>query len=709
MKRKIKFCRQISETECGLCCISMILSFYNTYQPLSYYRAKTQIGRDGLTFPLLISLLKTENIDSEIYEINKYKFGLKPVIAFSKKTNHFVVIESKKKIIVYDPNIGHFSTTLDFLNKNYDYIIECKPNKNYIPHKTKLNDWRHFTPIIIENKINLIKLTLSSFIVYALSTSITYIVQKTIDSLEKNTLTYNPLLLIIPTIITFLFILISFIRNKVMIEIELFLDKKLNIRTFEKILKLPLSFFNSRGSSEIIYRMTLLQSIREVISNGVVNIIIEGGMIFFLLIYSIKLNFVYTTFLILLSIFTLVYIILINKKILINNQKSLIANSELMNVEYELVSILEYIKATGNEAFILNKFKLKLKDVLNYFKKSENLLFSNKLILDTLSLMGPFFLFFSSLYFEVIKNNSLGEKITLYMISNMIISKSTVLFQNFTSFEIMKSILERLNDIYDNKNEDINKKGSQIDDIKSIEFKNVCFSYTENSKPTLKNISFNIKCNERIAFVGPSGAGKSTILKLLGKLYDIQKGKILINGININDINLKSLRTNMNLIPQNKELLEDSILNNITLGRNFSIEEIKTALKVANFKDEISQFPLGLNTRISEITNNISGGQKQRILIARAILQNNSLLLLDEATSALDYITEKNIVKQLKNVTSSQIIIAHRLSTILDADRIYYMQNGEIIEYGSHSELMEKKGAYFNMYNYQKREESQII
>jgi ABC-type bacteriocin/lantibiotic exporter with double-glycine peptidase domain len=282
-----------------------------------------------------------------------------------------------------------------------------------------------------------------------------------------------------------------------------------------------------------------------------------------------------------------------------------------------------------------------------------------------------------------------------------IIQRSTTLFQNATNIEIIKTILERINDIYDSKLEYINEKGVNIEQIDRIEFNNIGLKYSTSSNEVLKFISFTVSKGERIALVGPSGSGKSTILKLIASLYKPNYGKIIINGINMKDININSLRNEICFVPQNFALLEDTILNNMTFEKEVSKTELQKVLIKSGLENDIENFPLGLNTKISSLTSNLSGGQKQRIAIARAILNGGSLLLLDEATASLDYLTERKIVESLKNLIPTQIIIAHRLSTIISVDRIYYMEKGQILEFGNHNELMKKKGKYFGMYNSQ--------
>jgi subfamily B ATP-binding cassette protein MsbA len=234
-----------------------------------------------------------------------------------------------------------------------------------------------------------------------------------------------------------------------------------------------------------------------------------------------------------------------------------------------------------------------------------------------------------------------------------------------------------------------------------IKFENISFKYEDDY--VLKNFSLTIPKGKTIALVGQSGSGKSTIANLITRFYDVAKGKIIIDGINIKDLTKHSLREQMGLVTQDAILFHDTIANNIAFGKDVSEEEIISATKIANAHDFIMEQPNGYQTSIGDSGNKLSGGQKQRISIARAILKNPPIMILDEATSALDTESEKAVQdaleKLMKNRTS--IVIAHRLSTIQKADLIVVMKKGEIVEQGTHQELITNKATYFNLVNMQ--------
>lgn len=241
--------------------------------------------------------------------------------------------------------------------------------------------------------------------------------------------------------------------------------------------------------------------------------------------------------------------------------------------------------------------------------------------------------------------------------------------------------------------------------IESVDFENVSFDYSENF-PVLKNISLEVKKGQTVAFVGPSGGGKTTLCNLLARFYEVKDGSIKINGIDIRDYKLKSLRSQIGFVQQDVFMFAGTIRENIAYGRPDATEaEIIEAAKEAEIYDEIMNMQNGFDSVIGERGIKLSGGQKQRISIARVFLKNPPVLVLDEATSALDSITEQKIQSAFDRLCSGRtaFVIAHRLSTIKNADKIAVLENHKIVESGTHEQLLSKKGEYFNLYTAQVR------
>lgn len=256
---------------------------------------------------------------------------------------------------------------------------------------------------------------------------------------------------------------------------------------------------------------------------------------------------------------------------------------------------------------------------------------------------------------------------------------------------------ERVLEILDQQNPITSKNGAIVKTSfeEAITIKNINFKYEDEI--VLKDFSLNVKKGQTVALVGQSGSGKSTIANLLTRFYDVNDGSIAIDGENIKDFNLQSLRGLMGLVTQDSILFNDTIRANIALGKqNATDDEIIEALKIANAYEFVKELPLGINTNVGDSGNKLHGGQKQRLSIARAVLKNPPIMILDEATSALDTESEKFVQVALENMMQNRtsIVIAHRLSTIQKADTIIVMQKGRIVEQGTHEQLIALNGTY---------------
>lgn len=283
-----------------------------------------------------------------------------------------------------------------------------------------------------------------------------------------------------------------------------------------------------------------------------------------------------------------------------------------------------------------------------------------------------------------------------------LVNSSTVLVQSVASID---RVFEFLNEEYDIKDKDDAKELDRVEG--RVEFDNISFSYDEDDLQVLKNVNLTVEKGETVAFVGMSGGGKSTLISLIPRFYDVTSGSIRVDGVDIRDVQARSLRNNIGMVLQDNILFSESIAMNIRMGNPYaSDEEVIEAAKAANAHDFISSLPYGYDTLVGERGVKLSGGQKQRVAIARVFLKNPPILIFDEATSALDLESEHLIQETMEKLAAERttFIVAHRLATITHADTIVVIENGEIVEKGPHVELMKKKGSYYDLYEIQNLE-----
>lgn len=287
----------------------------------------------------------------------------------------------------------------------------------------------------------------------------------------------------------------------------------------------------------------------------------------------------------------------------------------------------------------------------------------------------------------------------LYNPLRRLVNSSTTLTQSIASMDRVFELLDEKYDITDKK------EALECRDVKGdIVFEHVYFRYAEEDELVLKDIDLHVKAGETVALVGMSGGGKSSLVSLIPRFYDVTDGRILLDGTDIRDFNVRSLRDKIGMVLQDNILFSDSVRENILLGRpDATNEEVIKAAKAANAHDFIMALPNGYETKVGERGVKLSGGQKQRVAIARVFLKNPPLLILDEATSALDLESEHLIQEAVEALakTRTTFVVAHRLSTITHADRIILIEHGKIVEDGSHEELMEKRGGYWRLFGVQ--------
>ena len=487
---------------------------------------------------------------------------------------------------------------------------------------------------------------------------------------------------------------ITFLRNGVL--------KDLRNNLYNKITNLPLAFYSekrkgdtmSRISTDVLEIQHSFLSILELIVREPLTIVFTIASMF---IISVKL-----------SLFVLIFIpvsgfviSLIGKSLKRNSNKVQKEQGYFLSIVDETLSGLKVIKGFNGERIFRAKFEDSTKRFYNY---------SNKL-LNKQNLAGPTSEFLgisviaALLWYGgqmVLNEKTLDPSLFLvYMgLAYQILTPAKAISKASYSVKRGNAAAERVMEILHTESalEDLPNATKKTSFDKAIELKGIHFKYEDEY--VLKNFSISVPKGKTVALVGQSGSGKSTIANLVTRFYDVNDGQIEIDGTNIKTLTKHSLRHLIGLVTQDSILFNDSIKNNILLGKEDSGDsEVIKALKIANAWEFVKDLPNGIDTNIGDSGNKLSGGQKQRLSIARAVLKNPPIMILDEATSALDTESERLVQIALENMMKNRtsIVIAHRLSTIQNADEIIVMQKGEIVEQGKHQELLDKKGVYSNL------------
>ena len=484
---------------------------------------------------------------------------------------------------------------------------------------------------------------------------------------------------------------LTFLRNGVLRDVRDVI--------YNKILALPISYFSEKRKGDTISRITA--DVNEVQTSflSILELIVREPLtILFTIIAMLVISPKLTLFVFVFLPISGFIISLIGKKLKSKSNQAQEENSHFLSIVEETLSSLKIIKGFNAEDKFREKFQNsthRLKKILDSLLNRQNLAsptseflgvfviviilwFGGNMVLVEGTLEGEAFIGFIALAYNILTP------------AKQISKASYSVKKGNAAAERIFQVLETESNILDAP-EAVDK--TQFED--AVEIENISFRYEEEN--VLKNFSVKVPKGSTIALVGQSGSGKSTIANLVTRFYDINEGAIKVDGIDIRNISKKSLRNLMGLVTQDSILFNDTIRNNVNLGKDQATEEeIIDALKIANAWEFVKDLPQGLETNIGDSGNKLSGGQKQRLSIARAVLKNPPIMILDEATSALDTESERLVQKALENMMRNRtsIVIAHRLSTIQSADMIVVMKKGEIVEQGTHEELMTLKGTY---------------
>lgn len=472
-------------------------------------------------------------------------------------------------------------------------------------------------------------------------------------------------------------------------------------------LALPYEVFEDQRSGETL---NLLQKARldsEKLINAAINVTFVSLVGFiFVTIYSINLYWgIAVAYGLTIPIIGGVSYFL-SKKVKDIQQKIIVETSALAGSTTESLRNIELVKSLGLSEQEIGRLNLTTKRILDLELKKLRYVRSISFIQGTIInfLRTSILLFMMVLVF--LKIITFGEFFSLFVYSFFIFGPLQEIGTVINTYREAEASLARYKTILDMPIENVPENPARLENVESIEFDKVSFSYRSAKTTAVENVSFEVKKGETIAFVGPSGSGKTSVVKLIVGLYKPVLGNILYNKKPIQDINIKDLRAQIGFVTQDTQLFAGSIKENLLfVNPNATDEECLDVLHKSACDSLLARADKGIDTVIGEGGVKISGGEKQRLSIARALLRKPTLLVFDEATSSLDSITEEEITKTVRDVTATKehitVLVAHRLSTVMHADKIYVLEKGVVAEYGTHSELLEQKGLYYAMWRQQ--------
>ena len=480
--------------------------------------------------------------------------------------------------------------------------------------------------------------------------------------------------------------------------------EKLRKDVFHNLINLHYGFFVQNRTGSLITRITtdtyylsgaMANTYTALIKDSLTLLVLMGNM--FYQNWKLALISIVVFFL------ALIPVRVLGKKIRIITKNLQYQIGNLASNLEEIFKGIKNVKSFNAEEFEISRINKEIPVARELNFKQEKVTARSRPFTETLGSLAAGLAIFGGGVFVINENMTAGELMS-FLVSLML---AYAPLKNLINVNVLLQsglgAASRIFEFIDMKS-DISDGNKTIKDFDEIKFKDVFFKYPNSEKNVLDGINVNLRKNKKIAIVGPSGSGKSTLLGLMIRLFDLDKGEIIIGNENIKDLRFKNLRSYFSLVSQDTVLFDGSISENIKYNSKLSNKSIEKFAELACVDEVIEKLPQGLNTQIGENGIKLSGGQRQRIAIARALAQQKPIILLDEPTSNLDLRTEAKFFDNLYGIKNiSLVVVAHRLSTIINFDEILYLEAGKLLERGSHKNLMKKKGSYYQLYQKQLR------
>ncbi len=691
----------------GLACVALALRMLEL--PVD---AKEMRRRIGVYDPLTVSDMiraaeeygaKADQQRTTWERLLKLQF---PVIAAMKDQHSIIVAGAEEgKILVRDP-LEESTTvmTREEFNADWEGRVVLIARDSQMKREEKQFGFHWFLPGLLRQRGVLMQVLSASFFVqiFAMITPLftMVIIDKVLSTGGMTTLDVLVLGLVIITAFDFI---ISTFRGYLFRHMTNRIDVELVARLFKHMTRLPMSFFSSRRTGDTVARARELETIRNFLTGPALTSMTDFLFAFVFLIvmymFSPLLTFIVG---ISIGLLLLLYGILaptLKKRL----QNKFEANSDNQSYLVEMISGMETIKSLSVEPQLQRQWEDLVVEHTKQARESENLSNMIGLISGCINKLTVAISLWIGAKLVMSGQMTAGGLIAFNMMVGRVLAPAMRIAQIFQQIQQAKVSVSRVGDILNATPEPA--RGSNVENLPpvkgNVSFENISFKYGPESPNVIEEVGFTIKAGEVVGIVGTSGSGKSTLMKLLQRLYSPQKGRILVDGINIAQIDPTWLRKQIGVVLQESILFNRSIRDNIAIGNpSLSIEAVEAAANLAGADDFIRALPQAYDTVVGERGATLSAGQRQRIALARALIGNPRLLILDEATSALDYESERTIQQNMRKICQGRtvFIVAHRLSTVSVADRILTVENGRIVEDDSHTALLNGGGRFAQLH-----------
>ena len=693
----------MSEVECGLACLAMILGYYGRRVSLSELRTSAGVGRDGTSALDLIRTARSHGMRARAVSLQRadLRFLQLPAIVHWE-FDHFLVVArwSRRYVDVVDPATGRLRLSHDEFDAGFTgVVLLLEPGAGFQRRRDPSRGaFRAYALQYLRQAPGaLLQILGASLLLLLVGLALPLLTRLVVDQVLPFQLTSLMPVLGIGILVLFLTtLLITLLREWLLVQLRARIDIRMMLGFVEHLLALPYRFFQQRSTGDLLSRAASNTILRDVLSNQLLSAVLDSALVAFYLVILIAQSPPFGVLTLVLGLLQVLLLLLTNRRISRLARRELAAFGKAQGNLAEALMGIATLKASGAEERAFDRWSNTFFDHLNTALRYNFATGTVTAVLTALRTFGELALLWVGATQVLNGSLTLGTMVALLALAAAFFAPLGSLVSSGQQFQLVGANLDRITDVADAEPEQHGRDVLPAPRLSGhIELVDVTFRYAEVGPDVLHQLHLTVEPGSRVAIVGPSGSGKSTLGKLLLGLYEPADGDIRYDGLSLQRINWQELRRQFGVVLQESTLFSGSILSNIALANPAMDREcVVAAARTAAIHDDIMAMPMGYDTLVAEGGSALSGGQRQRLSIARAVANVPAILLLDEATSHLDVATEQTVARNLQSLACTQIIIAHRLSTVRDADVILVLEQGAIVERGPHHELIRQGGHY---------------
>jgi ATP-binding cassette, subfamily B, bacterial len=699
-KKRIPFVQQLEAADCGAACLAMVLASFGKTVSLDEVRAVVGSNRGTDALEIVRGSarfgLRGRGIQLDIGDLHHLSSGA--ILHWS--FNHFVVLERVKRtgVDIVDPAFGRRHIPMDKFRREFTGIaLEFEPEETFQPTPPgRSKTWRYLVQLGAQRSL-IARVVIMSVALRVLALALPVLTAMVVDRVVPRS-DYSLLLVIgtgLGAVLAFQ-TLATLIRAHLLIELRTRMDTKMTLGFLAHMMALPYAYFSRRSAGDLQLRVQSNTQIRELLTSSLLSTLLDGGLAVAYLVLLFALSSTLGLVTLLTGGLQIIVLMVSRRRYAQLTAQDLESQARAQSYLVQMLVGIETLKVAGAEDRALDQWANLYVDELNVSLSRARLTAAAETVNGLLQAAAPLVLLIAGAMLVIDGKLSLGTMLATTAVATGFLTPLSSLVTSWLQLQMLGSYIDRIDDVMSAEPEQ--RRGQTITPPRlsgAIEVDRVSFRYGQTDPLVVRDVSLKIAPGSTVAIVGRSGSGKSTLAALLLGLHKPTEGKINYDGYDLAELDHKLLRQQLGMVPQHPFIFAGPIRANIALvDPDIAFERVVAAARKASVDADIRSLPMGYQTIVADGGSTLSGGQRQRIALARALLHEPAILLLDEATSSLDTTTERAVMENLRDLRATRIVIAHRLSTIVKSDKIIVMEDGRVVETGSHDQLLAARGAY---------------